>query len=232
MSNSEKQKDEGAVSRRGMFHIIGTAPVLAAAAAGSVMAQEDHAHMAHSQPPAADKGPYKRRTFNDQEWRTVGVLSDLIIPADERSGSATQAGVSEFLDDWIAFRKEEDESFMLEAQIRGGLMWIDAESRRLFDKNFADSSADQQKQVLDRIAWPERAKPEDLRWVLFFNRFRDLVLTGFYSSKMGVADLPYKGNVAVMKWEGCPPEVWAIIEERMKNGYKGVTLQDVKPWSA
>jgi gluconate 2-dehydrogenase gamma chain len=212
------------VSRRNLFHILGSVPV-AAIAAGSALAETPMAQMDHMHPDANEapgKGPYQRQTFNDQEWRTVGVLCDLIIPADDRSGSATQAGVPEFIDDWIAFRKREDDSFELEAQILGGLTWLDRESMQKFSKVFADASPDQQKQIIERVAWPDRAAKEDHAWVLFFDRFRDLTVSGFFSSKVGVADLPYLGNTAVAEWKGCPPNIWAIIEERLKSGYKGV----------
>jgi len=217
------------VSRREIFNIIGSVPALAAVTAGMAGAQthEDHSHMAH-QAAVAAKGPYQRQTFDDHQWKTVCILSDLIIPADDRSGSATQAAVPEFLDDWIAFRTEQDGNQNLRAEIFGGLMWLDRESQRLFQKDFADAAPDQQKQILDRLAYTERVAADDRPWAAFFNQFRSLTVSGFYSSKMGVADLPYLGNVAVEEWKGCDPKVWAIIEDRMKNGYKGVL--EAKPW--
>jgi hypothetical protein len=92
----------------------------------------------------------------------------------------------------------------------------------LFDRDFMDASEAQQKQILDRIAWPAKADKKDQPWVAFFNEFRDLTVSGFFSSKMGVADLPYLGNKAVAEWKGCKPEVWQVIEQRMQNGYKGL----------
>jgi len=207
------------ITRRTVLHAIGTAPAMAAAAADAP---------AQTAKPAA--APYRRKVFDDRQWRTARVLCDLILPADERSGSAIQAGVPEFIDDWLDFRKQEDGNDRLAAEILGGLAWLDRESHRLFEKSFADASPAQQKQILDRIAWPERAAGDDRPWVVFFNRFRDLTVSGFYSSRMGVADLPYLGNQAVMEWKGCDPEVWAVIEARMKNGYKGLG-GEVKPWS-
>jgi gluconate 2-dehydrogenase gamma chain len=62
----------------------------------------------------------------------------------------------------------------------------------------------------------------------FFNQFRSLTVSGYFSSKAGVAALPYLGNVAVIEWKGCDPKVWAILEDRMKNGYKGIV--ESKPW--
>lgn len=210
------------VTRRNLFQILGTAPLAAAALAPEARAMA----MPQNEQDSPAK-PYKRQTFDDHQWKTVGVLCALIIPADERSGSATDAGVPEFLDDWIAFRKDEDGNDRLGAEIFGGLMWLDRESNRLFQRDFADAQPAQQKQILDRVAYPAKAAPADERWVKFFNTFRALTVGGFFSSKMGVADLPYLGNKAVAEWKGCDPQVWAIIEDRMKNGYKGIV--EAKP---
>ncbi|MBV9760677.1 MAG: gluconate 2-dehydrogenase subunit 3 family protein [Acidobacteriaceae bacterium] len=212
-------KDSMDVSRRGLFQIIGAAPAVAAIVSGSASAQTHEHPAAQEHAPA---GPYRHQTFDDHQWRTVRVLCDLIMPADERSGSATDAGVPEFLDDWIAFRTDQDGNQDLRAQIFGGLMWLDRESNERFQKDFAEASADQQKQLLDRIAYPQRAAKEDGPWVHFFNEFRSLTVSGFFSSKMGVKDLPYIGNTAVAEWKGCDPKVWAVIEDRLKNGYKGL----------
>jgi hypothetical protein len=210
------------VSRRNLIQILGLAP---AAAAAQTPGEHDHAA-----PPAPAKKVYQRKVFNDHQWRTVYVLCDLIIPADDHSGSATAAGVPEFIDDWLDFRTREDGTETLQAGILGGLAWLDLESTHLFQKDFAAASVDQQKQILDRIAWPARAAAADRRWAGFFTRFRDLTVSGFFSSKMGVADLPYLGNKAVAEWKGCDPKVWAVIEERMKNGYKGLG-GEVQPWT-
>jgi gluconate 2-dehydrogenase gamma chain len=210
------------VTRRNLIQILGIAPAAAAA-----QAQGEHDHAA---PPAPARKAYQRKVFNDHQWRTVQVLCDLIIPADEHSGSATAAGVPEFIDDWLDFRTREDGTETLQAGVLGGLAWLDLESTHLFQKDFAAATEAQQKQILDRIAWPARAAAADRRWAGFFTRFRDLTVSGFFSSKMGVADLPYLGNKAVAEWKGCDPKVWAVIEERMKNGYKGLG-GEVKPWS-
>lgn len=208
-----------AVTRRDLFQIAGSVSALAAASAAAA-AQSHETHSA----------AYQRKVFDEHQWHTVHVLCDLILPADEHSGSASQAGVPEFIDDWLEFRTREDGDDNLQAQIFGGLAWLDLESSRLFHQSFAAASPAQQKQILDRIAWPERAAKQDAPWVAFFDRFRGLTLNGFYSSKMGIADLPYLGNTAVAEWKGCDPAIWAVIEERMKNGYKGLG-GEVKPFA-
>jgi gluconate 2-dehydrogenase gamma chain len=242
MSQDKKHEQEnpaetapGGVSRRSLFQVLGAAPA-AAALISSPLRAEVNPHHAHLPMPvaanAAATGPYRRQVFNDHQWQTASVLGDLIIPADDRSGSASQAGVPEFIDDWLAFRTQQDGDRDFEAQILGGLAWLDRESNKLFEKNFVDAAADQQKQILDRIAWPERASKEDHSGVVFFSKFRDLTVSGFFSSKIGVHDLPYLGNTAVVEWKGCDPKVWAVIEERMKSGYKPVAGPEVKPWNA
>src|SRR5689334_8812814 len=224
MNEKERVSQTGGPSRRAVLRVIGAAPAIATGAAIEAEAQ--------TAKPASAAAGYKRKIFDDRQWHTVRVLCDLIIPADERSGSATQAGVPEFIDDWIDFRKQENGNDHLQAQIFGGLMWLDREALELSGKEFAEASTDQQKQILDRIAWPDRATKEDHPWVEFFNEFRDLTVSGFFSSKMGIADLPYLGNTAVAEWKGCDPKVWAIIEERMKNGYKGPAVMEAKPWKS
>jgi hypothetical protein len=201
------------VTRRNLIQILSAAPAIAEAEA------QTHDHAA---PAAAKPAPYRRKVIDDKQWRTVRVLCDIIIPADERSASATQAGVPEFIDDWLDFRTKEDGNDLFAAQILGGIMWVDQESMHRFGKDFASATPEQQKQILDRVAWPAKAAAADRRWVAWFNRFRDLTASGFFSSKMGVADLPFLGNKAIAEWKGCPPETWTLIEQRMKNGYKGV----------
>jgi hypothetical protein len=193
------------VSRRTILQTIASAPAVATTAS--------------AQSTATAKPPYQRKVFDAHQWRTVEGLCDLIIPADERSVSASKAGVPEFIDDWLDFRTREDGSDTLAAQILGGLTWLDQESSRQFGKNFSGAAPAQQKQLLDRIAWPAKAAPEDRRWASFFIRFRDLSVSGFFSSQAGVADLPYLGNKAVAEWKGCDPAVWAIIESRWSESH-------------
>jgi hypothetical protein len=142
----------------------------------------------------------QRRFLTPREWETVRVLVDLVIPRDARSGSATDAGVPEFMDFIVA------ENEGMQAPMRGGLAWIDLESRRRYAKTFVAATAAEQRALLDDIAWPERARAELGPGVAFFTSFRDLTASGFWSSKMGVADLSYLGNTTLADWRGCPPE--------------------------
>ena len=139
--------------------------------------------------------------FTPHELNTVNLLVDLIIPADDRSGSATDAGVPEFMDFMMMDRP------VMQLPMRGGLAWIDYQCQTLFDSAFVDCTEEQRTQLLDSIAYPEMASPEDSQGVSFFNSFRDLTASGFWSSQIGVEDLQYIGNTFVPEWKGCPPEI-------------------------
>lgn len=149
--------------------------------------------------------PYEPKQFTPHEWETVRVLVDLIIPRDERSGSATEAGVPEFMD----FMLGDDPD--LQTPVRGGLAWLDHECDELYGKTFVACAAGERGAVLDDIAWPRKAKPAHAPGVAFFNHFRDFTASGFFSSKLGVQDLRYIGNTVVSEWKGCPPEALAKL---------------------
>lgn len=146
----------------------------------------------------AVKAPYAPTFFTPHEWETVRVLADIVIPKDERSGSATDAGVPEFMDFMMGDRPDG------QIPMRGGLAWLDNECYERFSKTFVQAAETERGAVLDDIAWPKKAKPDMSQGVAFFNMFRDMTASGFWSSKIGVADLDYRGNEFVAEWKGCP----------------------------
>jgi hypothetical protein len=133
-------------------------------------------------------------------------LADLIIPKDERSGSATEAGAPEFID-YILSEYPDNQ-----IAVRGGLAWLDNEMRdRTGGKAFIAATPTQQTALLDDLAYPAKAKPEHSNGVEFFSRFRDMTASAFFSSKTGVADLQYLGNTFITQWDGCPPAALAKL---------------------
>ena len=148
--------------------------------------------------PEQQGGPYTPRFFTPHEYATVRVLVDMVIPADQKSGSATDARVPEFMDFMMT-----DGGEARRVAMRGGLAWLDEESRKRFARTFVAATAAQRAGILDDIAWPKKARPELSHGVAFFNRFRDLTAAGFFSSEMGHRDLGFQGNVPVLEWKGC-----------------------------
>jgi hypothetical protein len=178
--------------------------VLKLAAAGPVAAAF---HWTRAEVEAASRraraagAAFEPAFFSPPEYETVRLLVDLILPRDERSGSATEAGVPEFIDFMMTESEPERQTAM-----RGGLAWLDAECWERFGRTFLDCTEPERAAVLDDIAWPERARPELSHGVAFFSSFRDLTATGFWTSKMGMEDLEYLGNEFLPEWNGCPPE--------------------------
>lgn len=158
---------------------------------------------------AKDRGSaYIPKFFTRSEWRTVRMLADYVIPADDRSGSATDAKVPEYMDFLLSDSGASDSS---KVAMRGGLGWLDFECVERFGKNFVASTDAQRRLVLNDIAWPKKAGPEMSHGVAFFDRFRDLTASGFFSSEMGWKDVRYVGNVFNPGWAGCPREALAKL---------------------
>lgn len=144
--------------------------------------------------------PFVPKFFTATEFRLVQVLADIVIPKDERSGSATDAGVPEFMDFMMIDQPAR------QVAMRGGLAWLDVECQKRFDQTFLNCTDAERTAVLDDIAWPSKAKPEFTHGVAFFTNFRDLTASGFWTTRMGIDDLQYMGNRSAARWNGCPPE--------------------------
>jgi hypothetical protein len=187
------------ITRRNLLTMIAATPVTAQLAKATPQAEQAHDH---GQPTPARSGeepsPYQPRFFTADEYATVTLLADLVLPADERSGSASDAGVPEFVDFMMIDQP------VRQVGMRGGLAWLDAECRRRFERSFADCTEAERTAVLDDISWPARARHELSQGVAFFSAFRDLVATGFWTSRIGIEDLQYQGNTFVAEWKGCP----------------------------
>ena len=138
--------------------------------------------------------------FDDHEMKTIKQLADIIIPRDESSGRATDAGVHEFIEFIVKDKPEH------QIPMRGGLKWLDLHCNRQFGKPFADLSSGDQLAMVDQIAYPDQAKPGMEQGVAFFNKMRDLTACGFFTSEIGIKDLGYMGN-RPNQWDGVPQEV-------------------------
>src|ERR1700743_3087684 len=147
-----------------------------------------------------DKALAKDVFFDAREMATITILADLIIPKDAHSGSASDAKVADF----IEFIVKDEPQHQL--PMRGGLRWLDVQCLNRYNNDFKDCTQQQQIEMLNQIAYPFKAKPEMHPGVTFFSKIRDLTAIGFFTSKMGIADLGYKGN-SPGKWEGVPADV-------------------------
>lgn len=149
-----------------------------------------------------DKKLFSEKFFTVSEIALIGILADIIIPADAKSGSATQVGVPKF----IEFMAKDQPN--LQTPLRGGLKWLENQSAKRFGKSFSLITPKQRFEIVDDIAYPEEVKPQFSQGANFFTLMRNLTVTGFFTSEVGVKDLGYEGNTP-NDWQGVPDEVLA-----------------------
>lgn len=138
--------------------------------------------------------------FTKEEMATITILADIIIPRDEFSGNASDAKVPDFIEFIVKDKPEH------QVPMRGGLRWLDLLSLRRFDKSFTSLSENQRLEIMDEIAYPARVKVEYKQGAAFFSLMRNLTISGFYTTPMGVKDIGYLGNIP-NQWNGVPDDV-------------------------
>ena len=177
------------------------------AAGGSVLQvipaeAAEYAHgLVQKEKAASATGKYAPKFFSARQYETLNSLCDAIIPKDDHSAGAVEAGAPEFIDLLTS------ENELYQSRLGGGLMWLDNFCVDRYEKPFMTCTPEQRKEVLDLIAFRKNAKQDpSLRpGVAFFSFLRKLTCDGFYTSKIGIADLQYIGNTSLKEFPGCPP---------------------------
>lgn len=147
-----------------------------------------------------DRDVMSSEFLNEHELTTIAVLCDIILPASDSFGSATDAKVQDFIEFIVKDLPDH------QTPVRGGLMWLDNFARKSYDKDFVSCTNEQQLAICDQIAYPQEVEPNLKQGAQFFTRMRNLTLTGYYTTKMGIDDLGYKGNTPNV-WDGVPQDV-------------------------
>ena len=189
------------VSRRDILRTLAIS-----AAGGSVLqvipaVAAEYAHqMVHKEKAAAPAGKYTPKYFNTAQYATIGALCDVIIPKDEKSGGAIEAGAPEFID----LLTSENEEYAL--KLGGGLMWLDNACIDRYGSAFLECTPEQKKEIVDLIAFRKNAKQDHSlhQGVSFFAFLRNMTCDAFYTSKIGIEDLQYIGNTSLREFPGCP----------------------------
>jgi gluconate 2-dehydrogenase gamma chain len=156
--------------------------------------------MVHKEKAAAPTGKYTPKYFPAKQYETIVSLCDTIIPKDDQSGGAVEAGAPEFID----LLTSENEEYQL--KLGGGLMWLDTHCIDQYGKVFMECASEHKNEILDLIAYRKNAKKDHSlsQGVAFFAFLRNLTCDGYYTSKIGIEDLQYIGNVTRSEWPGCP----------------------------
>lgn len=193
---------ENSITRRDILKTLAIG-----AAGGSVLQvipakAAEFAHQAvHNEKAGSPAGKYLPKFFSAHQYEMLTTLCDTIIPKDDKSGGAVEAGAPEFID----LLTSENEEFQL--KLGGGLQWLDSFCSDRYSSLFLGCTPEQRKEVLDLIAFRQNSKqdPSLSQGVAFFAFLRNFTCDGFYTGKIGIADLQYIGNTALREFPGCPP---------------------------
>ena len=190
------------ISRRDVLKSLGMG-----VAASSVLrvipaqAAEYAHHMVAAEKAAAPAKAYIPKFFSAHGYKTLQSLCQAIFPADAESGGAIEAGAPEFID----LLTSENEGY--QRILGGGLMWLDNTCSDRYDKPYLDCSPEQQKEILDKIAYRKNAAADSSlsQGVEFFSFLRNMTADGFFTSEIGIKYLGYIGSTYLTEFPGCPP---------------------------
>jgi hypothetical protein len=205
------------IDRRVAIKWIMTAGAGAVLLRGRSFGARDAAPPGAPVPPAAGYGtdpdlmkPYKPGdywplTLTAAQRRAAAALADIVIPADERSPSASSVGITDFLDEWVSAPYPDEVKDR--TTIVGGLDWVDAEAGKRFAATFAEATEDQRQALCAEISLEAPAHSAAAKASRFFRRFRDLVAAGYYTTPQGMKEIGYVGNVPLARFDGPPADV-------------------------
>ena len=206
---------------------------LALTAAGTASLDFASAQHVHKEVESNKKGTgdYTPKLLTEHEFETVSRLAELIVPADNKSGSAVDAGAPEFID--LLCNQNE----ILARIYTGGVGWLDARMRHRHKSTFLDAAKQHQTEILDLLVEAQRNSTDepDRLWERDYPRFRDygmekksdlgagvrffdwvrkMSVDAYYTSAMGIKDLGYIGNEALSEYT-VPQEA---IDHAMNRG--------------
>jgi len=190
------------MNRRDVLRTLTTGAVAGSVLRAIPVAAAQHVHASLQAEKAAQSGVYTPKFFTAAQYKTLQALTQLIIPADDRSGGAMEGGAPEFID----LLCSENEEYALQAG--GGLRWLDAACDDRYSCSFLNATPEQQNEILQLIAYRKNAvvDPSLRPGIDFFAFIRRLTVDAFFSSKIGIEDLGYIGNQYVRGgFPGCPP---------------------------
>jgi len=178
-------------SRRDLFRNVAIGALLG----GLDVEAAQHVHTTAAAEKAGTGGIYKPKLLNAHEFVTMQKLADLILPADEHSKGALDAGAVEFIDLLCSQNPE------LASIYTGGLAWLDRAMEKRYQKDFSSAKPEQQTALLDLIAFKINDSDELRPGIVFFDWARKMVVDAFYTSPIGVKDVGYMGNKGMSEFK-------------------------------
>jgi len=196
-----KNNHAASISRRDILRTLAMGAVGGSVLQVIPLQAAEHVHQLIAREKAhSPTAKYKPKFFSAHQYRTLTALCDAIIPADDHSGGAVQAGAPEFID----LLTSENPDYQV--SLGGGLMWLDGICIDRYGHTYIDATPAQKTEILDLIAFRKNAigDPSLSQGVEFFGFLRRLTSDGFYTSAIGIQDLQYIGNTFLKDFPGCP----------------------------
>ena len=191
-----------AVSRRNALKLLSMGTMAGSVLHAIPLQAAEYAHsLIDAEKSESKAGEYAPKFFPPQQYKTLKNLCQAILPADADCGGAIEGGAPEFID----LLTSENPKYQL--KLGGGLMWLDAKCVDGYGRPYLDCSPEQQKEILDLIAYSKNAEkdPSVSQGVEFFAFLREMTADGFFTSEIGIRYLGYVGNTYLLSFPGCPP---------------------------
>jgi hypothetical protein len=149
------------------------------------------------------------KTLSSNELKNLDVVGDLIIPADDKSPSASHLNITDFVNEWVSApypTQEEDRATVLY-----GLNWLNEQANKEDQRYFHGLAADRQAAIFDELASGVEAGTASAEHTTFMERIVYLYVGGYYTTDEGMEDIGYVGNVPLERFDGPPAEVRAKL---------------------
>lgn len=175
------------VDRRELIQILGVG--LSTSSAGA-------AQHIHSASDAAKKAAYVPRALTQAEYVTVDKLTEILLPTDEMSPGAHEAGVARYMDIVLLYGEKRTL-----ATWKSGIAAVDSAATAKHGRPFSQLAAGEQTGIMQLMAKNENNPATELEQ--FFLPFKRLAIEAYYLSSQGKQSLGYKGDTAVASFPGC-----------------------------
>ena len=191
-----------AISRRDILKSLTLTAVTGSVLRMIPLEAAEYAHrMVKAEKATAENHAYAPKFFSPRDYKTLQTLCQTIIPSDADAKGAVEAGAPEFIDLITSENKD------YQVALGGGVMWLDNTCIDRYGKTYLDCTPQQQKEILDLIAYRQNAKKDAGlgTGIEFFSFLRKLTADGYFTSEIGIEYLGYIGNTFLKEFPGCPP---------------------------
>jgi len=149
--------------------------------------------------------PTWEKSLTENQLKNLRVLGDIIISADETSPAAGELNIADFINEWVSAPypvQQQDREIIIT-----GLKWLDKEAGKQQVRRFHLLSEQKQVALFDHLAVAVKQGQAEAMQEKFFERLVYLFVGGYYTTREGMADIGYTGNVPLTKFDGPPAEV-------------------------